>query len=96
MGAEQQTTLSVAEAVEADLTVGEVVEAKLTELAGICRTTAPETVVKQKHIDWLMQEIAKGWPTAVLLALGTCLPPVELGETCGEYGTRVLVQVSGG
>lgn len=96
MGGEQQTTLSVAEALEADLTVGEIVEAKMTELAGICRTTAPETVLEQQHADWLMQEIAKGWPAAVLLGLVTCLPRVELGETCGEFGTRVLVEVSGG
>lgn len=96
MGGEQQAMLSVAEAVEAGLTVGEVIEAKLTELAGICRTTTPETVVEQHHVDWLMQEIAKGWPAAVLAGLIACLPRPELGETCGEYGTRVLVQVSGG
>lgn len=96
MSGEQQATLSVAEALEADLTVGEIVEAKMRELADICRTTTPETVLEQHHADWLMQEIAKGWPAAVLLGLVTCLPRVEQGETCGEFGTRVLVEVSGG
>lgn len=96
MDDERTTTLSVTEAVEAKLTVGEVVEAKVRELADICRTTAPKTTVEQHHVDWLMQEVAKGWPAAVLAGLIAFLPRVEQGETCGAYGTRVLVEASGG
>lgn len=91
-----RVSLSVAEAVAADLTVHEVVVAKLTELADICRTTVPNAVLKQDHADWLMLEISAGWPAAVLAGLMAWMPRVEADESCGAYGGRLLAEVSGG
>lgn len=91
-----RVVLSVADAVEADLTVGQVVVAKVTELADICRTTVPNAVLNQDHADWLMLEISAGWPAAVLAGLMALMPRVEVGESCGAYGGRLLAEVSGG
>lgn len=88
--------LSVADAVAADLSVREVVEAKVSEMADICQTTVPHAVLRQGHVDWLMQEVARPWPAAVLAGLMALMPRVEDGETCGAYGDRLLAEVSGG
>lgn len=93
---ERRVTLSVADAVAADLSVREVIEKKVAELADICQTTVPDAVLKQEHADWLMQEVARPWPAAVLAGLMALMPRVEDGETCAAYGDRLLAEVSGG
>lgn len=94
MGSARYTYLTVGEAVEADLSVGDVIKEKLIDVANICRTTAPDAVAAQDHIDWLMQEAATTFPAVVLAGLIALMPRVEAGETCGAYGDRLLAEVT--
>lgn len=93
--AKMAAALTPAQAVEADLTVGEVVEAKVDEMSVILRETSPETPVEQDHADWLIGELSTGWPAAVLAGLIALVPRVEDGETCGAYGERLAEALHG-
>lgn len=81
--------LTPAQAAEANLTVGEVIDAKLDEMAVILRETAPTSPVEQHHADWLIRELSTTWPAAVLAGLIALVPRVDEGETCKAYGDRV-------
>ncbi|MEW2568383.1 hypothetical protein [Streptomyces sp. NPDC047070] len=84
------SVLTVAAAVEANLTVGEVVEAKMREMADLLQATSPTSALEQEYVDWLMQETARGFPAGVLAGLIALCPRVELGETCGAYAARLI------
>lgn len=94
--ARMAAALTPAQAAEANLTVGEVIAVKLDEMTVILRETSPTTPVEQHHVDWLTQEISKGWPAAILAGLMAFAPRVEDGETCGAYGERVAAAVLNG
>jgi hypothetical protein len=94
LAARMASTLTLAQAAEAGLTVSEIVEAKLDEMSVILRETSPTTPVEQHHVEWLTAELAKGWPAAVLAGLREFAPDVEAGETCGQYGKRLVLVLS--
>jgi hypothetical protein len=89
LAAEMAAALTPAQAAEADLTVQEVIGAKVDEMSVILRETSPTTPVEQDHADWLIRELSTGWPAAVLAGLIALVPRVETGETCGAYGERL-------
>lgn len=88
--------LTPAAAVTERLTVGEVLDAKLTEVAGLCKTTAATSPLEQKHIYWLIEQVAKDFPAAILGGLIALVPPVEHGETGQAYGERLLQVITHG